>query len=96
MRLIDAHELDVLGYLEEFPLGDEDRGWNNAVNSVFAHIACAPTIDAVPVVRCGECEKRDKKSDLTDTVYCMWFMGQRRKCDFCSYGERKDGDGDGN
>ena len=45
-----------------------------------------PAVDAVPVVRCGECKKRN-------TAYCSvddWTL----PCDddFCSYGKRKDGE----
>ena len=56
-----------------------------------------PTIDAVEVVRCREC-----KHWLKDVTVCSGFVG---RCDFanymvgangyCSYGERKDGDGNG-
>lgn len=46
------------------------------------------------VVRCGECERRNKSADLTDTIYCPCLKLQMRKTDFCSYGERKDGDGE--
>lgn len=47
------------------------------------------TTEAVPVVRCGECERRNKSADLTDTVYCRWLKLQMEKTDFCSYGERR-------
>lgn len=50
------------------------------------------TIDAVPVVRCGECERRKKSADLTDSVWCKWYVCEMPKDGFCSYGERKDGD----
>ena len=57
----------------------------------------APTVDAVPVVRCRDCKHWHK-----DTVFCgymsygeaservIWYAD-----DFCSYGERKDGDDNG-
>lgn len=61
---------------------------------LFKCIDAMPTIDAVPVVRCDECERRNKSADLTDSVYCPWLKLQMRKTDFCSYGERKDGDGE--
>lgn len=57
----------------------------------------APIVDAVEVVRCREC-----KHWLKDVTVCSGFVG---RCDFanymvgakgyCSYGERKDGDGNG-
>lgn len=56
-----------------------------------------PAVDAVPVVRCLDC-----KHWLKDVTVCSGFVG---RCDFahymvgakgyCSYGERKDGDGNG-
>lgn len=48
-----------------------------------------PAADVVAVVRCGECERRCKSADLTDSVYCPWLKLQMRKNDFCSYGERR-------
>lgn len=60
----------------------------------FADMVCEqPTIDAVSVVRCKDCI----------VSYCVDYEGIvcGRTCvnvdadDFCSYGERKDGDGNG-
>lgn len=45
----------------------------------------APTVDAVPVVRCKDCRK-------FKTYGCR--MVASGYDDFCSYGERKDGDED--
>ena len=48
------------------------------------------TVDAVPVVRCGECERRVKSADLTDSVLCRWLHNlQMPKNGYCCYGERK-------
>lgn len=58
---------------------------------VDQYITETPAADVVEVVRCGECERRSKSADLTDTVYCPWLKQQMRKTDFCSYGERRDG-----
>ena len=52
-------------------------------------IKSAPTIDAVPVVRCGECDRRIKSADLTNTVLCGWLHKiTMNKDDFCSYGAK--------
>ena len=52
----------------------------------------APTVDAIPVVRCRDC----KHYDETDSFNCEFsFMKLRRPDDFCSYGERMGGDGNG-
>ena len=50
-------------------------------------------IDAVPVVRCLECKHYDPENH-----HCDHYMGtsaplRRKPDDFCSYGERKEGDG---
>ena len=54
----------------------------------------APTVDAVEVVRCKDCIYYHRQIG--------YGFGQCSKCrlmpyqeDFCSYGERKDGDGNG-
>ena len=53
----------------------------------------APTVDAVEVVRCRECKHCDPENH-----HCDHHMGtaaplRRKPDDFCSYGERKDGEG---
>ena len=61
----------------------------------------APTIDAVPVVRCRECKQFNTATAMTyykDGVHirlcgCERTCQLRRDDDFCSYGERKDGGG---
>ena len=56
------------------------------------------TIDAVPVVRCKDCERRDKNFVFVsekDTISCPYMEAFMPADGFCSYGERKDGDGNG-
>lgn len=85
-RLIDANALIEEAYAE------------GAYGYVDAkQIADAPTIDAVEVVRCRECKHFKIGED--NVYYCRRDKLGRgifmRKSDFCSYGERKDGDGNG-
>lgn len=49
----------------------------------------APTVDAVPVVRCAQC--KHFKRNLENDTYCSSVNGltDPEKDDFCSYGERK-------
>ena len=62
-----------------------------------------PTVDAVPVVRCRECmhwkptgsKAGNSFSDMEYIGGCEFTNYCRRESDFCSYGERKDGDGNG-
>lgn len=49
-----------------------------------------PTIDAVPVVRCKDCEHWQQSVDGI-TKWCSVMRGRETKYDdFCSYGERRD------
>lgn len=50
----------------------------------------APTVDAVPVVRCKDC-----KYTGGDFVCYRGVMVQHKPEDFCSYGERRGGGEDG-
>ena len=81
-RLIDADAL-----IEE-ALTEGACGYVDALQ-----IAIAPTMDAVPVVRCKDCKYRFKNnghsSDGCPIIDAnIWMDGD----DFCSHGERKDGD----
>ena len=54
-----------------------------------------PAVNAAPVVRCRDCNHCDPENH-----HCDHYMGtvaplRRKPDDFCSYGERKDGDGNG-
>ena len=62
-----------------------------------------PTVDAVEVVRCRDCKDWKQSgnkagnsvSDMEYIGVCKFTNCCRRESDFCSYGERKDGDGNG-
>ena len=88
MRLIDADALDdafIRLNADEWQLtrGDHDR-----MEAVLFEM---PTIDAVPVVRCRDCTlSREDGFFCTSTFH----GGMTFPNDFCSNGERKDGDGD--
>ena len=56
----------------------------------------APTVDAVPVVRCRECKHRRKSICGDGYQCCNEYYGMAsgvalKDDDFCSYGERKEG-----
>ena len=58
MRLIDADKLHyslIRIVHDDGTIGDDIVGGYNAV-VMYAEIKGAPTVDAVPVVRCSECE----------------------------------------
>lgn len=90
-RLIDAEALGIgKAKREAFVVPEIADGWN-AVIDIIAH---APTVDAVPVVRCKDC----KKSSQTESGkrYCTEPMGAFYGCIpvednfFCSGGARKE------
>lgn len=108
MRLIDADDLDILGYLEKFPIYESDRVWNAAIKAVAEYVINrAPTIDrptrsqfkrmAVQlgyeaVVHCKDC--KHWRNNLENATYCHLVSGltEPEEDDFCSYGERKEND----
>ena len=65
-------------------------GEHNTAEDVIMMIKTAPTIDAVPVVRCKDCKyHEDEKIGM---VYCQnAFGGWVWKNWFCADGERKEG-----
>lgn len=87
MRLIDADALKQFEII--MPRGD---GYSDFV---FAgHIDQAPTIDAVPVVRCRDCKYYWKnnskyKSNMEDLDDLMMCLASPKDDAFCSEGERK-------
>ena len=52
----------------------------------------APTVDAVEVVRCRECKHCDPENGHCDHPMGTAAPLKRKPDDFCSYGERKEGD----
>ena len=79
-------------------------GEHNTAEDVIMMIKTAPTVDAVPVVRCRECKHfghYGKTSLFTNGKNIKAGWCQRRISydeeyrmtgdDFCSYGERKEG-----
>lgn len=88
-RLIDADAL--LSYMDECSKESRFRVYYGYAKSF---IDDAPTIDAVPVVRCRDC-KYHENTNVTWFKHCCLIGKTVRYNDFCSYGERKDGDGNG-
>lgn len=88
MRLIDA---DALGIGRANPDVFEEKayawGWNTAIDVIEA----APTIDAVPVVRCKDCAWRGTPEC---GMYYVCECGQQHTWetdnDYCSFGKRKE------
>lgn len=98
MRLIDADVLtmllhdDIDGLDKEFPNDKQVKPYMCGVRMALSFIETAPTIDAVPVVRCKEC-----KHCNTDLAMGKWYGSCKIwnthsvMADwYCVNGERKD------
>ena len=90
-RLIDTDALYRKVKMETNPYGKPTIDYDSGVK-VLEWIDKAPTIDAVPVVRCKDCKYRFKNNGhsrdgcpIIDAN--IWMDGD----DFCSHGERKEG-----
>ena len=94
MRLIDADEIEN----KAVPMDSYDGFWSGTAVKLSV-IRKSPTIDAVPVVRCRECQHwkptgskaGNSFSDMEYIGGCEFTKYCRRESDFCSYGERKEG-----
>ena len=86
-RLIDANAL--ISYIDECSQESRFRVYYGYAKSF---IDDAPTVDAVEVVRCRECDH--KTHDGSGRPYCWKLkMYLNKELDFfCKYGERKEGD----
>lgn len=86
MRLIDADELRKEIDKQAYPHRDSTA--NDIYFSVLHLLADAPTVDAVPVVRCGWCSWFRKGYCVHPVQDMIPVMAGH----FCGYGECKDGD----
>ena len=87
MRLIDANAL--ISYMDECSKESRFRVYYGYAKSF---IDDAPTIDAVPVVRCRECIYfEDSQVNEKGFLICPASGMEITDMDFCSYGERKEG-----
>ena len=92
MRLIDAEALNDSMYHEAFETDSKLQKWDSGCwirYKMFEnHLDNAPTADAVPVVRCGECKHYDKTGCSAGFGWCE-NMDRGTNDDFyCSLAER--------
>ena len=102
MRLIDADRLNKPIYAEEDNITgsgmsyDEICGYNDGIDITWNKIDQAPTIDAVPVVRCNDCIRR---YDTDECPMCFLIEGKyyeyTNETGYCDRGERKEGANNG-
>ena len=88
MRLINA---DALKYKQQvmYKKDDSDEVWAEWFTTA-TEIANAPTIDAVPVVRCKDCKYRYVTGSTTHYYVCDFMDAEYNDNGYCHHGERKD------
>lgn len=89
MRLIDGEKL--FEYLGDVPWTEFKK------HKVLRAVYNAPTIDAVPVVRCKECDsyvevawRFDNEGKKKECHCCVAHSIPVQPNDYCSYGERRE------
>lgn len=87
MRLIDADAIGVTDF--ELVLCDGD--YKELCKTLIANVESAPTIDAVPVVRCRECRYNGQPPDK-GFAQCELDALIREPEFWCRAGQREDGD----
>lgn len=104
-RLIDADALfkyNGRSLSDAVKYGNKDaeqQEWSYSTMMMYEiadEIDSAPTIDAVPVVRCGECKHWRRNVGVSDSPngHCFCHDIDPNQYDFCSYGERREVDGE--
>ena len=93
MKVIDADAL--LKHAGIFEVKACARGCGNSILNfakawLWNEVNIAPTIDAVPVVRCRECNHCDPENYHCDHPMSTSAPLRRKPDDFCSYGERRE------
>lgn len=75
---------------------DIEAGGDNNLDEVSGVVDACPTVDAVPAVRCKDCTHCVRTTDIDGPgLFCSIWGRQWNRVqldDFCSYGERKDGE----
>lgn len=96
MRLVDVDDLGVGRCSRDVVPAAYCAGWNG----LLGLIEKAPTVDAVPVVRCKDCKhlcvwnRKDIYAFCPKTNIVFLPFEQDTRTFFCGFGKRKDG-GDG-
>ena len=85
MRLIDADDLikELKQIVNTEQIFKSFTTWGNAYEDCMTMLDEAPTVDAVPVVRCKECQEMIEKG------WCSLHGTPMNINDFCSYGEKR-------
>ena len=87
-RLIDVDALGVGRCSKDVLPEAYCAGWNGLIDLIEK----APTIDAVPVVRCRECKWWQEDDDVGYCDNPDGLDNYAKPDDFCSYGEKEGAD----
>ena len=92
MRLIDADAL--IEDIKSFWDWDSIDGITatTVLKQTISDISHAPTIEAVPVVRCKNCKHRYITGSTTHYYVCDFMDAEYNDNGYCHHGERKDND----
>lgn len=67
----------------------------DAVHAIIERINNAPTVDAVEVVRCKECNMFERNNTKKgEVLYCYYHEMNIKEDDFCAWGERREDERD--
>ena len=89
-KLIEATNIetsaDEMAVIDNILFREWQMGWLDRLEQ--------PTVDAVPVVRCGECNRHEEPRDtcLKAFIWCNLYNTHKFKDGYCNCGERKDGE----
>ena len=96
MRLIDADALlQEVDELKKSPWFNKNYDWARFVCNETMEIIeslcidTAPVVDAMPVVRCGDCKHRDPEDKKCDCGHDIMWQLPRADEWFCADGEAK-------
>lgn len=98
MRLIDADALtelfrEVIVHIAKEPeLIKSLERMVRASAMIIEMLAEAPTVDAVPVIRCKDCRFCRKYKYREDVCTCLRLGSGRNMYDYCSYAQIKEAD----
>lgn len=87
----------LIKYLDETHYNDGSDWMVSQYNAdwIYSWLESQPAVDAVPVVRCKDCEHWRLYEPDVDVGRCVKHNDHlaRWDADYCSYGERRNGDG---
>ena len=88
MRLIDADALEEKLKKHIQTADDKKGGYRAGVAAARIFVAMAPTVDAVPVVRCKDCDQWDEEGSYMGRGWCGYQMKSTGPRYFCADGEK--------